>query len=134
MRWTQADLDAYQARAGAPPMPAALVPKAKPPKYGNRKTVDATGAVHDSTGEFRRWQELELLERSGSIRQLRRQVPYALVVEGSLIATYVADFVYQDGEATIVEDHKSPVTRKLRDYRMKLKLMQALHKVQIREV
>lgn len=127
-RWTEEDL------AKVKRMPACLVPKAKPSKYGNRKVTDATGAVHDSTKEFRRWQELELLERSGSIRCLRRQVPYALVVEGALIAKYIADFVYVDGEATIVEDVKSPPTRKLEAYRMKVRMMAALHKIQVREV
>jgi hypothetical protein len=92
------------------------------------------GIVHDGKGECERWQELQLLERGGSIRALRRQVPYALVVNGLLVATYFADFVYLDGEATIVEDHKSPRTRKLKDFRMKVKLMQALHGIQIREV
>jgi hypothetical protein len=131
-RWTSEDLDAYIARLKAPIVARASV--TKPPKYRNQKTRDASGVLHDGKGELKRWEELKLLEHAGSIRCLRRQVPYALVVEGLLIATYIADFVYQDGEATIVEDHKSAVTRKLRDFRMKLKLMQALHKVQIREV
>lgn len=134
MRWTQADLDAYQARAGAPPMPAALVPKAKPPKYGNRKVVDATGAVHDSGKEYARWQVLELRQRAGEIRSLRRQVPYALVVNGVLVCTYIADFDYIEGEAPITEDVKSEPTRKLAAYRIKRKLFAALYGRDIREV
>jgi hypothetical protein len=103
-------------------------------KYGNRKVTDASGAVHDSGKEFRRWQVLELRERAGEIRSLRRQVPYALVVNGVLVCQYIADAVYVEGEATIVEDTKSDITRKKDSYRIKLKLMQAIHGIQIREV
>ena len=107
---------------------------AKRPKYGNRKVTDEAGRVHDSTKEFRRWQELELRAHAGDIRSLRRQVPYALVVNGVLIARYIADFVYEDGAQTVCEDVKSPPTRKLEAYRMKVRLMQAIHGIQIREV
>lgn len=132
---TQADLDAHLAAARrAPQMPAALVPKVKPSKYRNVKVVDGEGDVHDSTKEHRRWQELQLLARAGTIAELRRQVPFALVVNGVLVCQYVADFVFREGAATIVEDCKSPPTRKLAAYRIKAKLMQAIHGIQIREV
>jgi hypothetical protein len=137
-RWTLDDLrktPAGQRALTNIPVPAAsAAPQPKRQKFLNVKTTDMQGIVHDGKGECERWQELQLLERGGSIRALRRQVPYALVVNGLLVATYFADFVYLDGEATIVEDHKSPRTRKLKDFRMKVKLMQALHGIQIREV
>jgi hypothetical protein len=107
--------------------------KAKP-KYGNRKVTDGEGNVHDSTKEFNHWEQLRLRERAGEIRSLRRQVPFALVVGGVLVCTYIADFVYEDGAATVVEDCKSPPTRKLAAYSIKRKLMQAIHGIQIREV
>lgn len=132
-RWTQNDVDNYQAL-----MTRALVAtgqlKPKRPKYGNRKVTDAEGNVHDSGKEYRRWQVLELRERAGEIRSLRRQVPYALVHDGVLVCRYVADFVYTEGEATIVEDVKSPATRKLEAYRIKKNLMKAIHKLEVREV
>lgn len=139
MRWTQEDLDNYQNRPkgltpATPMMPACLVPKAKPSKYGNRKVVDATGAVHDSGKEFRRWQELELLAKSGAIAELRRQVPFALVVNGVLVARYIADFTYFDGKRAVIEDVKSPPTRKLEAYRMKVRLMQSCHGLQVTEI
>lgn len=142
-RWTEDDLQStLRSRAArlaqqmgpGPIASPAPPPKARRNKFLNVKTTDAQGIVHDGKGEAQRWQELKLLERGGSIRSLRRQVPYALVVNGVLVATYFADFVYVDGEATIVEDHKSPRTRALKDFRMKVKLMQALHGIQIREV
>lgn len=129
-RWTMEDIDRVRSRK-----PTTLTPsKPKRSKYGNVKVTDAAGAVHDSTKEFRRWQVLELRERAGEIRSLRRQVPYALVVDGFLICQYIADFVYVEGEAAIVEDCKSPPTRIKPEYRIKAKLMQAIHKIQIREV
>lgn len=142
MRWTQEQVDAYQARARnasastarVPSASQASPPKARRAKFNNRKVVDAEGNVHDSGKEYRRWQELELLAHAGTITDLRRQVPYALVVEGELICRYVADFVYREGAATICEDVKSEPTRKLAAYRIKKALMRAIHKIDIREV
>lgn len=147
-RWTQADIDAVEARWKAfvsrpkrvvnqftdlsPVSPTVKVNKR--PKYGNRKVTDANGDEHASTKQFRRWQELQLRERAGEIRHLRREVPFALVVSGVLVCTYIADHVFEEGAATIVEDVKSPQTRKKPEYRIKLKLMQAIHGIQIREV
>lgn len=138
MRWTALDLaNTHVGRQNIDRLsiasPAASQ-KAQRTKYGNRKVADAAGNVHDSGKEYRRWQELQLRERAGEVRSLRRQVPYALVVNGVLVCQYVADFVYEEGQATVVEDVKSPPTRAKPDYRIKLKLMQALHGTQIREV
>jgi hypothetical protein len=134
MRMTEEQYADLMARRGARPMAAALMPVEKRPKYGNRKVTDASGAVHDSSKEYRRWQVLELRERAGEIRSLRRQVPYALVVNGVLVCQYVADFDYIEGEARIVEDCKSEPTRKLAAFRIKAKLMAAIHGIQVREV
>lgn len=134
MRMTEEQYQAYLARGGSTSTIKVATPPPKRPKYGNRKVTDATGAVHDSTKEYRRWCELQLREKAGEISQLRRQVPFALVVNGELIARYVADAVYVDGAATIVEDCKSPQTRKLEAFRMKVRLMQACHGLQVREV
>lgn len=153
-RWTMEDIEkgtarpahpeSYRGRLSVTALPEQVNARLKsamqgkapknPSKYGNRKVTDAEGNVHDSTKEFRRWQELQLRERAGEIRSLRRQVPFALVVGGVLVCTYVADFVYEHAAATIVEDCKSPPTRKLAAYSIKRKLMQAIHGLQIREV
>lgn len=117
-----------------PQKPARQYVIPKRPKYLNCKTTDLQGVVHDAKGEWQRHEALKLMERAGEIRNLRRQVVYALVVNGLLITTYKADFVYEDGAATIVEDRKSPRTRKLESFRHKVKLMQALHGIQVREV
>lgn len=151
MRLTEEQYQALLARRSLPSQGVSrgstpIAPPAKRQKFGNRKTTGVDGVVHDSSKEFRRWQELELRERAGEIRHLRRQVPFALVVGRVLVCTYIADFVYEEGAATgreyvpgshaatIVEDCKSPPTRKLAAYSIKRKLMQAIHGIQIREV
>lgn len=134
MRMTQQQFDELMARRHAKPMAAALMPVEKRPKYGNRKVTDAEGNVHDSTKEYRRWQELEERARRGEITRLRRQVPFACVVNGILVCQYIADACYDEGTATIVEDTKSVITRKKPEYRIKVKLMQAIHGLQVREV
>jgi hypothetical protein len=132
MRWSE---EQYQEQTQAiADVNAIQVAKPKRPKYGNRKVTDAEGNVHDSTKEYRRWQQLQLRERAGEISRLRRQVPYALVVNSVLVCQYVADFDYIEGEARIVEDCKSEPTRKLAAFRIKSKLMQAIHGIQVREV
>ena len=104
----------------------------KPPKYRNKKTV-VDGISFDSAKEARRYAELVLLERTGVIQNLRRQVRFPLSVNGQLICTYVADATYTENGHEICEDTKSPVTRKLPVYRLKAKLMRAIHGVAIRE-
>ena len=102
------------------------------PKYRNQKASNKDGTF-DSGKEARRWSELVLLERAGKIAQLRRQVPYALVVNGIHVCSYIADAVYSEGARVVVEDTKSEVTRKLPVYRIKVKLMQACHGLQVSE-
>ena len=104
----------------------------KQPKYRNKKTV-IDGISFDSSKEARRYQELLLLERTGVIQNLRRQVRFPLSVKGQLICTYIADAVYTENGHEIVEDTKSPVTRKLPVFRIKAKLMRAIHGIAIRE-
>lgn len=71
-------------------------------KYGNTKR-EYDGYKFDSLREMRRYQELELLEKAGEIRNLKLQVPFILqdkFVDYSGKAqraiTYKADFVYED--------------------------------------
>lgn len=138
-RWTEADLAKLKLAWHAPRRTATQLPVKRPSKYGNVKATDATGVVHDSGKEFRRYQELQLREIAGEITNLRHHVLFACVVEGEHICDYEADFVYREGAAVIVEDVK-PKDSKFRKtaayrlFRVKQKLAQALHKLQIREV
>jgi hypothetical protein len=108
-------------------------------KFKNQPAV-VDGEWFQSTKEAARWQQLRGMERSGQIADLRRQVPFVCQINGRKICTYVADFVYKvwdcrDGEyQRVVEDVKSPATRRLAVYRLKKELMRACHTVEIREV
>lgn len=87
-------------------------------KYRSRKvTVD--GETFDSKKEYKRWKELQLLEKAGEIRNLRRQVKYRLLPSQYIYkdgekpvcverpVSYIADYVYEDkGGKTHVEDVK----------------------------
>jgi ribosomal protein S27AE len=51
-----------------------------------------------STGEFKFFAQLALLNDRGKIKNLRRQVPFPVKIEGDdkPLTTYVADFVYDE--------------------------------------
>ena len=107
-------------------------------KYHNRKIV-REGETYDSVKEYRRAKELELLEKSGVIKDLKRQVRFEIIPsqrgeDGKVVeraVTYVADFVYFEGDKLIVEDTKGFRTK---DYIIKRKLMLYMHGVRIKEV
>lgn len=107
----------------------------KRPKYRNTKTV-VDGVTFQSKREASRYGELKIMERAGRIRGLELQPPYDLVVNGTKVARYIADFRYVDCQTgeTVVEDVKSPVTRAHPVYRLKAKLLKALLGIAIREV
>lgn len=105
-------------------------------KYHSRK-ITKDGITYDSVKEYRRFCELHLLERAGAIADLQRQVKFELIpsqrVDGKVVerpCTYVADFVYQEGGKTVVEDVKGFKTP---EYRIKKKLLLWVHGIQIRE-
>ena len=106
----------------------------KAPKYLNRKTV-VDGIKFDSAKEARRYGELKLLERAGQITGLEIQPSFRLVVNNCLICTYKADFRYTTDTPhvrglVVVEDVKGMKTPV---YRLKKKLMLAIHGVEIFE-
>lgn len=105
-------------------------------KFGNEKRDG-----FDSRKEARRYQELKLLERAGKITDLKCQVKFELIPaqhleDGKCVerpVNYYADFVYTEGRQLVVEDVKSEITRKQKDYIIKRKLMLWVHHIRIRE-
>ena len=112
-------------------------------KYNNRK-ITYNGETYDSVKEYRRHDELKLLQRAGKISGLERQVKFELIPSQKDRETkkvllrgvsYVADFVYEKDGQRIVEDVKG--------YRgggayavftLKKKLMLYFHGILIKEV
>lgn len=124
-------------------------PQYRKNKYANTKIV-IDGISFDSKREASRYQELKLLEKSGEITDMQRQVKYVLIPTqrapstvtkrgkekpGKLLereCAYVADFVYKDKDGNIVvEDTKGVRTP---DYVIKRKLMLYIHHIQIVEI
>lgn len=100
-------------------------------KYGNVPT-EVDGRRFASRREAARYCELRLLERAGAIRHLECQVPYRLTVGGLLVCRYVADFRYTEADGReVVEDAKGYRTP---EYKLKAKLMKAVHGITVVEV
>jgi hypothetical protein len=138
--------------------------KSKRSKYGNVKTkrIMPNGSTYtfDSIRESVRYEELRLLLLSGDIKALTLQPSFTLqesfiTHEGERIQAirYVADFRYlkKSGECTeverpdgsiqlipewitVIEDVKSPATRKNKEYLLKKKLMAEKYNIHIKEV
>lgn len=92
---------------------------------------------YDSQKERRRHQELMLMEKAGEITSLERQVKYELIPkqDGERAVSYFADFRYVDKMGTtVIEDVKSPPTRKNPTYIIKRKLLKFRHGITITEV
>lgn len=120
-------------------------------KYLNRK-ITVNGETFDSKKEYARWNELKLLQRTGKISDLQRQVKFVLIPAqherfprysdktGKRLkdgirtleqeVSYIADFVYKQDGKQIVEDTKGFRTP---DYKIKKKLLLWVHGIRIKE-
>ena len=110
-------------------------------KYNNRK-VELNGFTFDSQKEARRYRDLQLLERTGVIQELKTQVAFVLAdsvkfeneARRKPAVKYIADFTYIENDKLIIEDVKSAITRKDKVYRLKKHFMKSVHGLEIREV
>lgn len=99
-------------------------------KYNNKK-VETEEGVYDSKKEYRRSQQLKLLQDGRVIHSLEEQKTFVLIqgvmYEGKKIRdiTYVADFYYFDSEKEkwVIEDVKSKITRENAVYKIKVKML-----------
>jgi len=99
----------------------------------NKYFAKKTGG-YDSKKEAKRASQLELLQKAGVITDLAEQVPF--IIQEPLKhksgnergIKYLADFVYFDTEkkSWVIEDVKSPITKKLSTYIMKRKMVKKL--------
>ena len=99
------------------------------------KTDDGT---FDSQKEYRRWGELQLLQRAGYISNLKRQVPYVVIPSSDKFrkTVYIADFEYRDASgATVIEDVKGcKVGPAYELFKLKKKLMYQEHGIEVVEI
>lgn len=99
-------------------------------KYGAVKTT-VDGIRFDSKKEAKRYVELMDMQKMGMISDLQLQPSYPIVVNGIEVCEYRADFFFRRGETEYVEDTKgfrTPV------YKLKKKLVEAMHGIKIFEV
>ena len=104
-------------------------------KYLNKKTkVD--GITFDSKKEANRYLILKQIEKDGKINTLKRQVPFPLIRKSQYgrEIRYVADFTYYHDGWLVVEDVKSPYTRKNPVYKLKKRMLAELYGISINEV
>lgn len=104
-------------------------------KTSKYRSVKCNGK--DSRKEYRRGVHLKELQRLGLIKNLREQVPFVLQEKfidssGNLERgiKYISDYVYFDNDKEsksfgkdIIEDVKSPITKKNPDYIIKRKML-----------
>ena len=119
-------------------------------KYGNTQVV-VDGIRFDSQKEWMRYEELRRLQMAGEIAKLEVHKRYELqpmiVLNGHTYRriSYYADFVYYDctedkihcndpNSRWVVEDVKSPATRKNAVYILKKKMMAYVHGIEIKEI
>ena len=100
-------------------------------KYNNKR-VSTEDGWFDSQRELKRWGELKMLEKTGRIKDLQRQVSFELIprIGGMRPIVYRADFVYTENGRRIVEDSKG---YRDRVYKLKCRLMLWIHNVAILE-
>lgn len=114
---------------------AAALRRGRPTRAGVRRKVAADGYTFDSQAEYAHYCALKLLRTVGELRDLEVHKRFKLVVAGALVCAFEPDFTYvsRDG-AIVVEDVKSPMTRKLPEYRIKKKLFEALYRIPVVEI
>lgn len=112
-------------------------------KYSAEKT-EIDGHKFDSRKEAQRYAELRLLEKVGEISELKTQVKYVLIPKQKRSdgktereCYYLADFVYQQNGATVVEDvkgYRDPASAAYAKYTIKRKLMLERYGIEVREI
>lgn len=102
-------------------------------KYRAKRTTTPDGVSHDSKREAARWMDLQMLERAGEIRNLKRQVAIPLEGRDAPLLTrtgrkmrITVDFTYEDKRkdwALVHEDSKGTPTR---DYEVRRSVLEAM--------
>jgi hypothetical protein len=104
----------------------------KPHKYRAKQTI-VNGIKFPSKREAARYSELQLLQKAGKIKDLKRQRKFELYVNGKKIGLYISDFDYLEGKdgEYIIEDCKGYRTDL---YKWKKRHFEAQYGIKIREI
>lgn len=105
-------------------------PAKKRRKYGNVPTT-VDGIKFHSKREAKRYGELVFLVSQRKISGLELQPYFQFVVNGVMIGSYRADFGYVENGKLVIEDVKGVKTQQ---YRLRKKLLLALHGIAVKEV
>jgi len=93
--------------------------------------AEVDGIKFDSKAEARRYSELMLMMAAGEIGEVVLQPRFVISINGTKICTYVGDFEYHRRGVRVIEDVKGVKTPA---YRIKKKLMKAVHGIDIEEI
>lgn len=143
--WTQADVDRLSAKRGinplAPKEPITLAADPKRSKFGNKKTL-CNNILFDSGHEADRYLLLKVRLDLGEIQNLELQPKFGIFGcqlssgRGIEVASFKADFRYFDIALGryVIEDAKSDGTKGETAYRLRKKLVEVCHGIEIEEV
>lgn len=134
MKYKIEDLERMGAVVG-PPVRIPGVDQAEDPVEISSKyravPTEVDGIRFASKREAARYCSLRIMEEAGVIFGLELQPKFALVVKGVKICDYVADFAYLNGDGKrVIEDAKGVKTPV---YRLKKKLLKAIHDIEVLE-
>lgn len=99
------------------------IQKPVPAAFRNARRELRHGRSFQSKTEADRYSDLLVREQAGAISDLRCQVRFDLRVNGVLIESYYADFVYREDSEQVIEDTKRG--RIAADFRRKARWMAA---------
>lgn len=102
-------------------------------KYRN-KIVTVDGRKFQSKKEGLHYLYLKELQEKGTIKNLQCQTKLDFKIDGKHIFNYLADFSYEDEFGMHYIDVKSEATAKLPLFKLKKKLIEAQHHIEIEVV
>jgi hypothetical protein len=103
-------------------------------KYG-ATAVTIDGIRFASKKEGKRYAELKLLAKAGEINALHVQPEFKVEINGRYVFTYIADFSYWQGDETGGRMHYEDVKGvRTPVYRLKKKIVEAVHSIEITEI
>lgn len=103
-------------------------------KYKSIPTQTADGQKFKSALEADYYNRCWVLQRSGEVTQIEREVRFELNVNGVFVAAYMLDFriTYADGRVEHVDCKSEPTVTAL--YKIKRALMLAIYGIELKEV